>query len=169
MTLTPQSKSAMPILATVVYPLRDGEVLLMHRRQEPNLGLWIGPGGKVDGGESPYECALRELHEETDLRAESAHFRGLATLISPRWSWLLFLYVVTDFTGWVNGHTREGELRWWPLDEVTHIPRPQTTQVFFPDVIDLTRPFYDARFVFDAEEQLVEVRDHSNEKRPVSF
>ena len=50
-----------PILTTLIYCLRDGQVLLMERRKEPNLGLWVGLGGKIKVGESPYECAQREL------------------------------------------------------------------------------------------------------------
>lgn len=150
------------VLATVVYPLRAGRVLLMHRQQQPNLGLWTGAGGKVDPGESPYECALRELGEETGLQADHARFRGMLTLFSPQWSWLLFLYVITDFSGEVNGHSREGSLRWWPLHAVSTLPRPVSTTVFFDEVIDLARPFYEARFSFDAEGALLEVARHQS-------
>ncbi|HCU80935.1 MAG TPA: DNA mismatch repair protein MutT, partial [Chloroflexi bacterium] len=83
-----------PILATMVYCIKDGDVLLMLRNKEPNLGLWVGPGGKLEPGESPYDCAKRELYEETGLEVNDLYFRGLITEISPRpdWQWLMFLY-----------------------------------------------------------------------------
>ena len=55
------------LLGTLVYALRDNDVLVMRRNKEPNLGLWIAPGGKVEIGESPYETARREMLEETGL------------------------------------------------------------------------------------------------------
>ncbi len=88
-------------LGTCVYTLRQGmqelEVLMMYRHKEPNLGLWVAPGGKVETDESPRDCALRELEEETGLRGKNIIFRGLVTEVSPldHWQWLLFLYVVT--------------------------------------------------------------------------
>ena len=54
-------------LGVLVYAVRGNEVLLMHRHKEPNLGLWIAPGGKVELDESPYETAHREMLEETGL------------------------------------------------------------------------------------------------------
>jgi multidrug efflux pump subunit AcrB len=56
-------------VTTLVYALRNDQVLMMHRRKQPNLGQWIAPGGKVELHESPAECAVRELAEETGLRA----------------------------------------------------------------------------------------------------
>ena len=44
-------------VTTLVYALRDGQVLMMHRRKQPNLGQWTAPGGKVELHESPTECA----------------------------------------------------------------------------------------------------------------
>ncbi len=55
------------VSTVVVYTRRGDEVLLMHRNKEPNLGLWIAPGGKVETGESPRDTARREMVEETDL------------------------------------------------------------------------------------------------------
>jgi 8-oxo-dGTP pyrophosphatase MutT (NUDIX family) len=143
----------------MVYCLDQERVLLMLRHKEPNLGLWVAPGGKVEPGESPYECAQRELHEETGLRARKLHFRGLVTEVSPRpdWQWMLFLYVATDATGQLAGDQREGAFRWWSVEQVRALPIPQADQIFFPVVIDLERPFYQAKCVYDADLELVEV------------
>lgn len=151
-----------PILSTLVYPLRNGQVLLMERYKEPNLGLWVGLGGKIEVDESPYECAQRELYEEAGLRANELRFRGLITEISPRpdWHWLLFVYAVMDFSGDVTADDREGRLRWWTLEEAQHLPIPQADAVFFPHVIDLGQPFYHAKYVYDADLRLIEIREH---------
>ena len=158
----------MPILSTMVYCLKGDQVLLMLRHKEPNLDLWVAPGGKVEPGESPYECALRELGEETGLQAEKLLFRGLVTEVSPRpdWQWMLFLYVVTEFSGQLTGDEREGAYHWWSLTKACQLPIPQADKVFFTRVIDLSQPFYHGKYVYDADLRLVEVIEHPTRDRP---
>ena len=154
-----QDGKAKPILSTLVYCLNNSQVLLMRRNKEPNLGLWVAPGGKVEAGESPYDCAVRELQEETGLKANKLRFKGLVTEVSPQpdWQWMLFLYVTTDFSGDLIGDQREGEFRWWPLEETESLSIPQSDRVFFPKVIDFTQSFYEAKYVYNANLDLVEV------------
>ena len=148
-----------PILATMVYCIKDGDVLLMLRNKKPNLGLWVGPGGKLEPGESPYDCAKRELYEETGLEVNDLYFRGLITEISPRpdWQWLMFLYVATEFSGTIVEDKREGRLSWCALSEVMQLPIPEADSVFFQKVININMPFYQAKFVYDSDLCLVSV------------
>ena len=148
-----------PILATMVYCIKDGDVLLMLRNKEPNLGLWVGPGGKLEPGESPYDCAKRELYEETGLEVNDLYFRGLITEISPRpdWQWLMFLHVATEFSGTLVEDKREGRLSWCSLSEVMQLPIPEADSVFFQKVININMPFYQAKFVYDSDLSLVNV------------
>ena len=150
-----------PILATMVYCIKDGDVLLMLRNKEPNLGLWVGPGGKLEPGESPYDCAKRELYEETGLEVNDLYFRGLITEISPRpdWQWLMFLYVATEFSGTLVEDKREGRLSWCSLSEVMQLPIPEADSVFFQKVININMPFYQAKFVYDSDLSLVKVTE----------
>lgn len=150
-------------LGTLVYVLRDGQVLMLYRRKAPNLGLWIAPGGKVEAAESPFECARRELCEETGLVAQDLIFRGLVAETAPRgdWQWLHHLFVTTDFTGELRSDEREGDLRWWPVAEVPRLPIPQADAIFYPHIIDLALPFYAARMHYDADLRLVEVIRHA--------
>lgn len=150
-----------PILATMVYCIKDGDVLLMLRNKEPNLGLWVGPGGKLEPGESPYDCAKRELYEETGLEVNNLYFRGLITEISPRpdWQWLMFLYVATEFSGTIVEDKREGRLSWCSLSEVMQLPIPEADSVFFQKVININMPFYQAKFVYDSDLSLVKVTE----------
>ncbi len=153
------------ILGTLVYCLRGDEILLMKRHKEPNLDLWVAPGGKVEPDESPYECALRELREETGYAAKGLHFRGLITEVSPRpdWQWMLFVYVATDFAGELTGDAREGTLRWWPKDAVPNLPLPQADAIFYPHVTDLERPFYHAKYIYNEDLRLTDVIVYPND------
>lgn len=145
-----------PTLVTLVYCLRDGEVLLLERAKPPFPGLWVAPGGKVEPGESPAEGALRELQEETGLRAGSATLRGIIYETSPRadWQWLIFAYVVRQFTGELAGDGREGRLRWWPLRDPSRIPMPEADRHFFQPVVLGTDQPYEHTFHYDAELRL---------------
>jgi 8-oxo-dGTP pyrophosphatase MutT (NUDIX family) len=151
-----------PILTTLVYCLRDGDTLLLLRNKEPNLGLWVAPGGKIEPGESPYECAQRELLEETGLQAHSLRFRGLITEVSPQpdWQWMLFIFAATEFSEELVADEREGIFRWWSLDAVGRLPIPQADAVFYPRVTDLRQPFYLAKYVYDADLELIHIQEH---------
>jgi len=154
-----QDKNVPPILSTLVYCLDRDRVLMMRRNKEPNLGLWVAPGGKIEAGESPRDCAVRELREETGLLPGKLRFRGLITEVSPQphWQWMHFLYVATDLSGDLDGDRREGEFRWWSIDEVENLSLPQSDRIFFPKIIDLTHPFYEAKYIYNANLELVEV------------
>lgn len=154
-----------PFLYTQVHCLRDNQVLLMKRNKEPNLGLWVAPGGKIEADESPYECAARELLEETGLRAHIMHLRGIVSPVMPTLTQpcIQFLYVVTRFSGDVVADEREGSLRWWPVEAEQPIPVLPPVSVWLSQILDMNRPFYQAKYVFDTDWQLMEVIEHSTQ------
>jgi len=148
----------------LVYALRDAKVLVMHRKQEPNLGLWIAPGGKIDPGESPYEAAQREFTEETGLVAQDLQLRGLCTLVPllKQHLWFIFIFVTTEFQGTLSTDCEEGDLAWVALEEyLTSLPKPQADEVFAPKILTTDAGLFQAKFEYDAEVKLVEWIEHS--------
>ena len=146
------------ILGTLIYARRGEEVLVMHRRKEPNLGLWIAPGGKIELGESPYETAKREMLEETGLTVEKLRLRGLCTEVSPdpEWLWMLFIFDTWDFSGEVQAELREGDLAWLPIDTYLYErPIPQADKIFAPAILRQDE-FFQAKFVYDKDLRLSE-------------
>ena len=99
-----------PRLTTLCYIEKDGRYLILHRtkkQHDENGDKWIGVGGKFEYGESPEECALREVKEETGLTMLNPRFRGLVTFVSDEWG---VEYALTDCD--------EGELVWLPKAEL---------------------------------------------------
>ena len=73
---------------TLCYPIKNAQYLMLHRVKkelDANKDKWIGIGGKFLEGESPEECLLREVKEETGLTLTDWHYRGIVTFVSDRW------------------------------------------------------------------------------------
>lgn len=120
-------------IATLLYVFDPQDrVLLLERAQEPNLGLWSPPGGKLhtDHGESPHACACREAAEELgwDLQPSDLHLTGL---ISERGfantaHWLMFLFEVLPKRTTLPPPMREGRFAFFHHEELSQLPLPPT-------------------------------------------
>lgn len=149
------------IVCTLIYALRGDKVLMMHRRKQPNLGQWTAPGGKVELDESPAECAVRELREETGLQASTRpELRAIITETSPLpdWQWLMFVYRVAQFDGALIA-CDEGDLAWIDLDAVLSLDIPQADAIFYPYVIGDRAGPVALKFEYDHELRLVAWRE----------
>ena len=107
-------------------------MLLMERRQEPNLGLFSPPGGKLraDGGESPYACACREAREEMELDLVPTDCR-LAGMVSEHGyegqaHWLMFLFEIEKPLAKLPAEHAEGVFQFVARDDLDELPLPQT-------------------------------------------
>ena len=79
-------------LATICYIDNGKELLLLKRNKKPNdvhEGKYIGVGGKIEAGESPEECAIREIFEETGLTVHQMALKGIITFpeFTPEHDW----------------------------------------------------------------------------------
>ena len=120
MTDEPDRKT--PRLTSLCYLERDGKYLILHRTKkahDENGGKWIGVGGKFEFGESPVECAKREVKEETGLTMLKPRFRGIVTFVSDEWGVeYMHLFTCTEFDGDLAHDCDEGELVWLPKAEL---------------------------------------------------
>ena len=117
----------------------QGRLLLLHRQQNPNKGLYSPIGGKLhmDEGESPAECALREMREEVllDLNYSDIHLAGLIseTTYQGATHWLIFLYEVSHPVVVERMEFDEGTLGWYTWDEIDSLNIPESDRrVIFP-------------------------------------
>lgn len=120
-------------IATLLYCFNEqDEVLLLHRVQEPNLGLWSPCGGKLDMplGESPYACACREALEELGLtlEAQDLHLTGLVSEhgYEGQTHWLMFLFEVKTRLRVLPAPHREGIFKFFKREEVEALALPRT-------------------------------------------
>ena len=141
------------VLATLVYAIRGDEVLLHRRVKDPNKGLWVAPGGKLEPDESPAECAIREMREESGLAVSELSLRGIMTEVSPRpdYQWLTFIFAATRWSGDVAPAPGVGEFRWVRAADVFALEIPPTDRIFFARVLRLADPPFQLKFTYDAE------------------
>ena len=122
-----------------------GEYLMLHRvkkKVDVNRDKWIGVGGKFEGGESPDECVLREVREETGLTLTRWRFRGIVTFLSEGWDGeYMHLFTATEWTGELARDCDEGELEWVPKDEVTDLPIWEGDKIFLKLLAEDHPPF----------------------------
>lgn len=120
-------------ISTLLYCFNErDDVLLMKRAQEPNLGLWSPPGGKLqfDTGESPYACACREACEELGLTVAPAglHLTGIVAEqgYAEQSHWLMFLFEVKHRLKATPPDHREGQFAFFSRERLTSLPLPET-------------------------------------------
>ncbi len=151
-------------LTTLCYIRQGDRVLMLHRtrkKQDDNRGKWIGVGGKFEPGESPEECLLREVREETGLTLTSWQFRGLVTFISDvcRDSYM-HLFTADGFTGILDPDCSEGELQWFPWAEMRALPTWEGDRIFL-DLLEQDRPFFSLKLRYEGENLVEAVLDGS--------
>lgn len=115
-------------LSTLCYLDNGTEYLMMHRNRktdDPNYGKWIGVGGKLLENESPDECLLREVLEETGLKLLRYRMRGIITFVSYLWETeYMFLYTADAWEPSEQNSAEnmyecdEGMLEWVPKADV---------------------------------------------------
>ncbi len=102
-------------LTTLCYIEKDDSYLMLHRvkkENDYNKDKWIGVGGHFEPDETPEECLLREVKEETGLTLTSWKFRGLITFLSDCWhAEYMCLYTADGFEGEIT-ECDEGTLEW---------------------------------------------------------
>lgn len=121
-------------LTTLCYIEKDDSYLMLHRvkkENDLNHDKWIGVGGKFEEGESPEECLLREVYEETGLTLTSYRARGVVTFVSDEWgSEYMHLFTADAFEGEI-GPCDEGNLEWVKKTEIENLPIWEGDKIFF--------------------------------------
>ena len=142
--------------SSLCYLCRGDEVLMMHRtrkKNDMNHDKWIAVGGRFEAGESPEECALREVREETGLTMADPRYRGIVTFISDQYETeRMHLFTSEVFTGEMTD-CEEGELVWIKKAEIDQLPQWEGDRIFH-QLLKEEIPFFKLKLVYSGEKLL---------------
>lgn len=151
-------------LTTLCYIERDEKYLMLHRGKKDkdiNKDKWIGIGGHFEGTESPEECLLREVKEETGLTLKSWSFRGIVTFYSEGKTSeedglleYMCLYTADDYEGEIK-ECDEGTLEWIDVKDVFKLELWPGDRIFL-GLLQEDRPFFSLKLVYTPEGVLKE-------------
>ena len=141
------------INTTLCYILRGDECLMLHRvkkENDLNKDKWIGIGGKFEDKESPEDCLMREVREETGLTLTAYAYRGIVTFVSDRWpTEYMHLFTANGFEGELK-QCDEGELEWLPWEMLIKIPHWEGDEIFL-GLLKQDVPFFSLKLCYEGE------------------
>lgn len=140
-------------LTTLCYIERDGKYLMMHRTKKEgdiNRDKWVGVGGHFEPDESPEECLLREVKEETGLLLTEYRLRGVVTFLSDRWQTeYMFLYTAVGTEGELP-ECEEGTLEWVDKSAVYALPIWEGDKIFFR-LLETRESFFSLKLRYEGD------------------
>jgi len=131
------------INTSLCYITRGNDVLMLHRvkkKNDINHDKWIGIGGKFEENESPDECLLREVKEETGLTLTGWQCRGIVTFLSENDGEYMYLFTADGFEGELK-ECDEGDLQWVSREFLDELPKWEGDKIFL-DLLWQDAPFF---------------------------
>ncbi|MCR5444527.1 MAG: 8-oxo-dGTP diphosphatase [Bacteroidales bacterium] len=141
---------------TLCYIDDGSRYLMLHRvkkEHDASHGKWIGVGGKCEADESPDECMLREVNEETGLNVTRWHYRGIVTFISDTWpNEYMHLFTASEWEGQLDMNCREGDLAWVDKQQLMELNLWEGDRIFLRLLLDEHHPFFSLKLVYVNDE-----------------
>lgn len=144
------------INSSLCYIQQNGKYLMLHRvkkENDCNKDKWIGIGGKFEDGESPEECMLREVREETALELKRWEYRGIVTFVSDEWETeYMHLFTSDSFSGVPikSEDCPEGELEWVDIAKIPSLPVWEGDRLFL-ELLAKNVPFFSMKLIYKGE------------------
>lgn len=140
-------------LSTLCYLEKDHQYLMLHRvikKNDVNKDKWIGVGGHFEYGESPEECVLREVKEETGYTLTSYRYRGLVTFVFADIEMeYMSLFTADGFEG-EQIPCDEGILEWVDIGKIGNLNLWEGDRIFFR-LLEENIPFFSLKLVYNAD------------------
>ena len=145
---------------TLCYIEKNGAYLMIHRvkkKNDENKDKWIGIGGKLEAGESPFDCARREVFEETGLTLTALRYRGIITFVSDLYGTeYMHLFSSNAFSGEIKPECDEGNLEWIKKANLFSLPMWEGDKIFL-NLLDTEDRFFSLKLVYKGDKLV----DHS--------
>ncbi len=129
------------------------QTLLLHRikkENDLNHDKWIGVGGGFEDKESPEDCLIREVYEETGLTLTRYQYRGIVTFVSDTWETeYMHLFTADGFTGALK-ECDEGRLEWVDDALVSTLPTWEGDRIFLR-LLEENHPFFSLKLTYTGE------------------
>ena len=139
---------------TLCYLERGRDYLMLHRVKkevDENKDKWIGIGGKFEEGESPEDCLLREVREETGLTLTSWRYRGIVTFVSDEWGTeYMHLFTANAWEGALRQDCDEGVLEWIDREKLLSLPIWEGDKIFLR-LLDQDAPFFSLKLRYEGD------------------
>lgn len=133
------------MITTLCYLRKNNEFLMLHRtkkKQDVNAGKWIGVGGKLEAGETPYQAMIREIEEETGYLPEQCEFRGIVVFCyNDNPPEKMYLYTCDRFSGEMR-ECPEGDLKWIPEEDLFDLNLWEGDKIFIELIRTESAPFH---------------------------
>ena len=157
-----QNQKNVKNLTTLCYIEKDDCYLMLHRvskKNDINKDKWIGVGGHFHVNESPEDCLLREVKEETGLTLTSYRFRGIVTFITDGLAEAeyMHLYTADEFVGELIS-CDEGTLEWVPKKDIYHLNLCEGDLIFHR-LLDENAPFFSLKLRYEGDRLVEAVLD----------
>lgn len=138
--------------ATLVFVIRNGKILLIDKKTGLGKGKVNGPGGKIEPGETPRACAVRECQEELGITVSNLQFCGQHRFqFVDGYSIQVWVYRTEDYEG-IAIETEEARPLWVPLDEIPYEQMWEDDRLWLPMMIRGER--FQGRWIFDGDRML---------------
>ncbi len=138
---------------TLCHIEKDGCYLMLHRikkENDLNRDKWVGIGGKFEDKESPEECNLREVYEETGLTLKGAEYRGIVTFVSDKWETeYMHIFYSDSFSGEVKD-CDEGVLEWVKKERLFSLPVWEGDKIFLR-LLEENAPFFSLKLEYKGD------------------
>ena len=141
------------ILSTLCYLEKDNKYLMLHRvkkKNEVNKDKWIAPGGKFEDKESPEECVIREVREETGYIIKEPKLRAVVTFTSETEETdYMYLFTCKDFEG-EPIECNEGDLEWVEKSKIEELNLWEGDKIFLNKIAE-DGPFFTLKLEYDGD------------------
>lgn len=146
---------------TLCHIEKDGKYLMLHRikkENDLNQDKWVGIGGKFEDKESPEECNLREVYEETGLRLLNYRYCGIVTFVSDKWETeYMHIFHSDSYKGQIK-ECDEGVLEWVDKSELLKLPIWEGDKIFLR-LIDKKAPFFSLKLQYEGDTLIKAILD----------